>query len=108
MYYMPHKLYVKVYKEPSVDQNGDAIPGTGGFDWEEIGGCRCDDNGGSSNISINGVSHIYEYHIVFNGKRKLHVGDEVKALGPDGTVRGGGTVIKPGKCNFLNYSEIWI
>ena len=39
---------------------------------------------------------------------KLSEDDYVRALEQDGSIRGEGKVIKPGKCNFLNYSEVWV
>ncbi len=108
MYFAPHILEKKVYIEPDRDDKGNTIPGTGGDAWETIGPCRCDDNGAGRQIGVAGNMVVYDYHIVIAGNIKLSVGDYVRALEQDGSVRGEGEVIKPGKCNYLNYSEVWV
>ena len=106
MYYAPHILKAKVYKEPEYDENGNPII-VENDEWEEIGRCRCDDNGQMKQVSVNGSMVDFSYHIVYEGKDVLP-GKEVIAIDGDGNARGAGKVIKIARCNYLNYSEIWV
>lgn len=108
MYFTPHILEKKSYIDPDRDDKGNTIPGTGGDMWEKIGSCRCDDNGAGRQIGVAGEMVVYDYHIVIAGNIKLAVGDYVRALDNDGSVRGEGVVIQSGKCNYLGYSEVWV
>jgi hypothetical protein len=105
MIFEPHKLYRKVITGAGL--NGDGDPEGGTETWEETGRCRCDDNRQVRHISVNGEQTVYEYHIVHEGER-IPAGTEVRALNEDGSIRGEGTVIKTGKCNYFDYSEIWL
>lgn len=108
MNYAPHILEKEIRAEPDRDENGNTIPGTGSKRWTFIGKCRCDDNGAQKMIGVGGEMVTYNYHIVISGKINLLKGDHVRALWPDGRLRGEGNVIKPSECNYFNYSEIWI
>lgn len=108
MYYMPHILYLLHKELPETDSNGDSVPGTGKEEWVEVCQCRCDDNDASETVGINGQAYVYRYHIVLGIQKKFSIGDCVRVYYPNGELRGEGAVAKPGKCNFLGYSQIWI
>lgn len=106
MMFAPHILKAKVYNEPEYDENGNPII-VDNDEWEEIGRCRCDDNGQMKQVSVNGSMVDFSYHIVYEGKDVLP-GKEVIVLDKNGKARGAGKVIKIARCNYLNYSEIWV
>ena len=108
MYYMPHILYLLHKEPPETDSNGDSVPGTCKEEWVEVCRCRCDDNDASKTVGINGQAYVYRYHIVLGIQKKFSIGDRVRAYYPNGELRGEGAVAKPGKCNFLGYSQLWI
>jgi len=105
MNYTPHILKVCHPGQSSKNDEGVITPGVP--TWETIGGCRCDDNGGLKQVGINGQAYTYNYHIVYEGT-KIPIGTKVRVFEADSTIRGEGEVIKSSKCNFLNYSEIWL
>lgn len=104
MIFSPHILQIKVVAGPSFDEDMNPIPG--GESWKEIGACRCDDNGVMKQISVNGMMYDYNYHVVYEGER-IKAGTEVKVLDGD-EIRAEGTAVKSAKCNYFNYSEIWL
>lgn len=104
MIFAPHRLFVKVVSGPSFDEDMNPIPPK--EDWNDLGPCRCDDNGVVKQISVNGVMYDYNYHVVYEGE-KIKAGTEVKIMdGED--VRAEGKVIKPNKSNYFKYAEIWL
>ncbi|WP_321437259.1 hypothetical protein [uncultured Bacteroides sp.] len=105
MNYAPHILKVCHPGQSSTDDED--VTTIGDPTWETIGECRCDDNGGLKQIGINGQSYTYNYHIVYEGP-KLPIRTKVRVFEADSTIRGEGEVIKSSKCNFFNYSEIWL
>lgn len=114
MNYAPHILQIYHPAEFITDDEGVMTPGLSW--WETVGECRCDDNGGLKQIGVNGQAYTYNYHIVYEGA-KLSIGTKVRAVEADALtmneipkefIRGEGEVIKPGKCNYLNYSEVWL
>lgn len=104
MIFSPHKLLVKVVSGPSFDEDMNPIPPK--EDWKDFGSCRCDDNGAMKQVSVNGVLHDYNYHVVYEGE-KIKMGTEVRVLDSE-SIRGEGKVIKPSKSNYFNYAEIWL
>ena len=106
MIFAPHILQKKVVTGGSL-VNGNPVTGT--EEWVEIGDCRCDDNDARTQISVNGVLHDYNYHVVYEGE-KLPIGTEIRCVDKvDGSIRGEGKVIKPKKCNyFAPKAEIWV
>ena len=108
MLYAPHILEIESHKEPQRDEKGNTIPGTGGSSWEEIGRCRCDDNNSGERVGVSGTMIEYVYHIVVEGRVIIPIGSKVRALEKDGSIRGEGSVIRASKCNYMNYSEIWV
>jgi hypothetical protein len=104
MIFCPHVLQILVISGAQI-VDGNPIPGS--ESRETIGKCRCDDNGQHKQVSVNGILYDYSYHVVHEGA-KLPIGVKVRALDKDGNVRGEGEVVKSGKCNYFNYSEVWI
>jgi len=105
MYYAPHILQKEVVSGSYIDDDGNPVKGN--KSWVCVSNCRCDDNNQQERISVNGIWHNYNYHIVHEGER-IPIGVTVQVLDKDGSVRGEGTVIKTGKCNYFNYSQIWL
>ena len=104
MEFAPHILQ-KQTTELLLDENRN--PDVNKNDWETVGACRCDDNGQHEKVSVNGVFHDYKYHVVYVGE-KISIGTAIKVLDESGNIRGEGEVIKTSKCNFFDYSEIWM
>lgn len=107
MIYSPHRLFVKVENKPTEDEFGNPIFPYEPFTWVERGRCRCDDNGQMKQISVNGAMFDFSYHVVYTGERIAN-GTDVKVLDEAGELRGSGKVKKSGKCNYLQYSEVWM
>lgn len=106
MIYAPHKLQRRVTVEPQKDEFGRIIH-TGGYTWEDICACRCDDNDTMSFQSDNGSAYTPKYHIVCDGKRALEAGDYVRCLDGD-KVRGEGEIYRLKGFNLMPYTEVWI
>lgn len=106
MYFAPHILKAKVEKGPEFDDLGNPVINDNN-EWEKIGPCRCDDNGQMKQVSVNGSMTDFSYHIVYEGKDVLP-GVEVAVFDSNGDIRGHGKVIKIARCNYFNYSEIWV
>ena len=106
MIYTPHILQVKVVTEPEKDTFGRPIPVTGGENWQNVCGCRCDDNTTKEFTSENGTVYRPNYHVVCEKEISLKAGDEIRCMDGD-TVRGQGTVYTVKRTNYFNYSEIW-
>ncbi len=106
MIFAPHVLRVKIKTEPEFDGNGNPVI-TEKEEWETIGECRCDDNGQAKQISVNGSMIDFNYHVVYEGRDVLP-GEEIEVIDDDGNKRGEGTVVKIARCNYFNYSEIWV
>lgn len=75
--------------------------------WEEMGGCRCDDNITEHFQTDNGGIYTPKYHIVCD-RCNISEGDEVRCFNRDGSYRGGGKVFNSPKCNYLNYMSIYV
>ena len=106
MYFAPHILQVKVNKEPEFDDLGNPVINDNN-EWEEIGPCSCYDNGQMKQVSVNGSMIDFSYHIVYEGRAVLP-GEEIEVIDHNGNKRGDGKVIKIARCNYFNYSEIWV
>lgn len=106
MYYKPHKIQVKVRREPSYDEKGHPIFAES--EWEDSGVGRCDENSIQEMRDDNGLVYRPSYHIVIEGATSINVGDEIRCLRSDGTVRGEGKVKNVKNLNYLKYSEIWV
>lgn len=133
MYYAPHILQKRVTPELSVDEFGRPIPpgnvktftvgeqiifldkhlyadktADGDVYWENVCKCRCDHNRDAEIKKPDGSIVKPDYHIVCEGKRPgIHVGDYVRCLESDGTVRGEGYVINAPTLNYLPYAEVY-
>lgn len=103
MIFAPHKLYVAVAPKDLVDENGDPV--TQSEEWVELGDCRCDDNDTMKKVSVNGEWFDYRYHVVYEGV-KILAGTKVRIERNGERIEG--VVRKPAKCNYFNYSQIWI
>lgn len=104
MIFAPHRLFVKVVSPTLFDEDMNPIPLK--ENWVDFGACRCDDNGAMKQISVNGVMHDYNYHVVYEGE-KIKIDTEVRIFDGE-SIRGEGKVIKPAKSNYFNYAEIWL
>ena len=107
MIFTPHILQVKVITEPQKDEFGRLIPNTGGEDWQDVCGCRCDDNTTKEFQSDNGEVYRPNYHVVCENKVSLKAGDSVRCMDED-SIRGKGVVYVIKSTNYFNYSELWM
>ena len=103
MMFAPHKLLIAVAPKDEVDENGDPISEP--ENWVEIGNCRCDDNSVMKQVSVNGKWFDYRYYVVYEGV-KIFAGTKVRIERNEEVVEG--VVLKSAKCNYFNYSQIWI
>lgn len=106
MYYAPHILQLKKEVPAQYDEDGNPLT-TESSEWETVGTCRCDDNGTSRQISMNGQMYDYSYHIVFD-EGNIDAGDYVRALDESGSVRGEGEVLRVSVSNYFNYRQLWV
>lgn len=107
MIYAPHILQVKQVTPLQRDEFGRPIPGTGGEQWVDVCECRCDDNTTKEFQSENGLVYRPNYHVVYESDIVIKSGMEVRCMDGD-TIRGEGKAFAPKRCNFFNYSEVWI
>lgn len=107
MIFCPHILQKRVEIPVENDEYGRPKPGTGGYAWQTMCDCRCDDNTTKEFRSEDG--HVYRpaYHVVCDGKPKLKAGDHIRCLNKDDR-RGEGAIYAIKSTNYFNYSEIWI
>jgi hypothetical protein len=107
MLYTPHTLQLFIAGESTLNEKGRPVTTESGY--LDFCKCRCDDNGAQKQIGVNGKAYLYNYHIVFEGKYKLNIGDKIRVIDADGkSIRAEGEVVKPGKHNYLNYSEAYL
>lgn len=105
MIYAPHILQKMVITGGEL-VDGNPVAGT--EEWVDVSHCRCDDNDAKERVSVNGILHDYNYHVVYEGE-KLSIGTGVRVIDKDGSIRGKGLVIKPKVCNyFAPKAEIWM
>ena len=104
MIFSPHRLQKFVVLDDLIDDDGNPIDSL--QEWEDVGTCRCDDNGVMKQVSVNGKLFDYHYHIVYEGE-KIPTDTLIKVL-DKGQLRAEGKVIKSAKCNFFNYTQIWL
>lgn len=109
MYYAPHILQKRIIAEEKSDEFGRPIPEEAGETWVEVCRCRCDHNGDKEVKMPDGTVVTPDYHVVLEGNAPdVEVGDYVRCLKADGTIRGEGRVIKPRTLNYLPYAEIYL
>ena len=132
MYYAPHIMQKRVTPELINDVYGRPIPpgnvtvyktgiqmiflekqlyvdktADGDVYWEDVCKCRCDHNGDKEEKLQDGTVVVPDYRVVCDGNNPgVKVGDYVRCLREDGSVRGQGRVIKPRTLNYLPYAEI--
>lgn len=110
MEYAPHFLQIQVADgEEYTDTKG--IRRIAGEEWLLLCTCRCDDNDAREVIAVNGVAREYSYHVVYDPteiEHKFVIGERVRILCEDGSIRGEGMVIKPARNNFLDYAELYL
>lgn len=106
MYFSPHILQVLAEEEPKYDSNGQVIVKPENNTWETIGVCRCDDDNTQELKSDNGDMYMSHYHIVYEG-RGLKEGSNIRCLFGE-AVKAEGMARNPKKCNYFDYSEVWI
>lgn len=107
MMYMPHILQIKVVVPMSRDEFGRPITGTGSESWQDVCGCRCDDNSTKEFTSDNGAVYRPSYHVVCEKETSIKAGDIIRCVEGD-NVRGEGEVYMVKRTNYLNYSDIWV
>ena len=76
-------------------------------EWKDGGACRCDDNSTQDLSDDNGRVYRSTYKIVIEGRTDIQVGDEVEVYDGD-RLRGSGVVNNVSKCNYLDFSVIWV
>ena len=108
MYYSPHILQVKMDTPPATDKYGRVIALDNSVRWQTICQCRCDDNTTTEFKSDNGRVFRPKYHIVCDGNVRVEVGDAIRCLNDDGTVRCVGNVYLKKQPNYYKYTEIWV
>lgn len=109
MYYAPHILQKRIIAEELSDEFGRPILNKSDDEWIDVCKCRCDHNGSKEVRMPDGSVITPEYHIILDGNiSDIEVGDYVRCLRTDGSIRGEGRVIKPRTLNYLPYAEIYV
>lgn len=108
MYYAPHTLQKRQQAELVTDEFGRPVKAEGETEWTEVCKCRCDHNRDAEIRKPDGSVVKPDFHIVCEIKRPgIVVGDYVRCLERDGSVRGEGFVINAPTLNYLSYAEIY-
>lgn len=107
MYYSPHILQRRIVSASERDEFGRAIADNSSDKWETICRCRCDDNTTQEFKSDNGAVFRPNYHVVCEGTPLVKVGEKVRCISTDGTLRGEGAISIKKATNFYQYTEIW-
>ena len=109
MYYAPHTLEKRTTAKRQNDEFGRPLPATSAEGWTRVCRCRCDHLGSQEVKLADGTIIKAEYKIVCDRNMpSVNVGDYVRCVSDDGTVRGEGKVVKPRTLNRLPYAEIYI
>lgn len=101
MIFAPHTLELWTEGKIIINNLGDEEQEEGG--WVVIGKCRCVDNDTHRHISVNGKDYTYSYNIIFEGER-IDAGSRIRVK--ERGVKG--EVVKASKCNYFNYSQVWL
>ena len=105
MYYAPHILERRVSLGDARDEFGRLVKG--GYSWEYVCKCRCDENTDQVFETENGKTYRPKHHVVCEGRIEIKSGDYVRCM--DGEeIRGEGEVFNKKRLNYLEYSEIWM
>lgn len=109
MYYAPHILQKRTEAQESMDEFGRPVVNDSVEAWADVCPCRCDHNGDKEIKMPDGTVVRPNYHVVLAGNEvNLTVGDYVRCLKPDGSVRGEGRVLNTKTLNYLPYAEIYM
>lgn len=109
MYYKPHILQKRLSPQRQNDEYGRPIVVGRSIEWVDVCKCRCDHNEDKEVKTDDGKVITPNYHIVLEGNiPDLKVGDYIRCLREDGSVRGEGAVIRLKTLNRLPYAEIYV
>lgn len=106
----PHTLQILVITPEENDKYNRPIPGTSSKIWKDVTECFCHDNSQHKEVSINGELWVYNYHVVYEGK-KIALGSHIRSLDDEGNVIGEGEVKKNAQCyseELKGRCDIWI
>ena len=106
----PHKLQIQVITPEENDGYNRPIPGTDGESWQDVTDCFCHDNSQQKEVSVNGERWVYNYHVVYEGK-KIVLGSHIRCLDAEGNTVGEGDVKKNAECyseEFKGRCDIWV
>lgn len=109
MYYKPHFLQ-KLMLEPDLkDEFGRPVQIDSAESWVDVCECRCDHSGDKEVRLDDGTLARPEYRVICNCKSpQVRVGDHVRCVNADGSVRGEGNVVKMKTLNYLDYAEVYL
>lgn len=102
MIYSPHTLYVRRLTETRDAFNRASVE----EDWEEVGPCRCDDNGDRIVSVENSKEYVPKYHIVTPRTTMISNGDFVRVYAGD-ELRGEGKADRVRVLNYLDYTDFY-
>lgn len=107
MFFKPHILQIYVPGITTTDPDGNPVTTKGTY--QNLDGCRCDDNGAQRSVGVSGQSYVYNQHVVLSKTaHKFSIGEQIRVINKDGSIRAEGTIIKTGEANYHNYSEIYL
>lgn len=105
MIFAPHVLLKKDMSQDN-DEYGQPIASEEEF-WTVLCDCRCDDVTTEWRGSENGEIYQTHHHVVCNGKVAISEGDFVKCV-QGNELKAEGEVYKVKRCNYFNYTEIYL
>lgn len=113
MQYAPHILQKRITPTEQVDEFGRPIVSesadASGYEWQDVCRCRCDHNETKEIKLPDGTVIKPDYHIVMEGNDPdVEVGDYIRCLREDGSIRGEGKLIRPRTLNYLPYAEGYV
>lgn len=107
MYYAPHTYRFRHPETLGMDEFGRPVK-TGETEWIEGGDCRCDDNSVQEFTDDNGRVYRPAYKVVVDRWTEIEAGDTIEVYTKEGMLRGQGKVYNVIRCNYLNYSTVWV
>lgn len=109
MHYAPHTLQKRTPPAETTDEYGRPVVADGSEEWTDVCRCRCDHSDDKEFRLDDGTVVRPEYRIVTDGNAPgVSVGDIVRCVRADGTVRGEGRVVNTKTLNYLPYAEIYV
>lgn len=79
------------------------------YEWVEVCSCRCDHNATHETRREDGTICKPEFVIVADTNLpEVNIGDFIRCLEKDGTIRGEGEVINLQTLNYLPYAKIYV